>query len=84
LGNGGPRQVGKTTTCRALGAFYHDWDNLDDRKLLLQGPKLRYLRDKEKREADFVVVKEGKGERRGNGRSVTPCWRAGKKEKRGL
>jgi predicted AAA+ superfamily ATPase len=34
----GPRQVGKTTTCRALASFYHNWDNLDDRKLLLSGP----------------------------------------------
>ena len=34
----GPRQVGKTTTCRSLASFYHNWDNLDDRKLLLSGP----------------------------------------------
>jgi predicted AAA+ superfamily ATPase len=34
----GPRQVGKTTTCRALGSYYHNWDNLDDRQLILGGP----------------------------------------------
>ncbi len=34
----GPRQVGKTTTCRALADTYHNWDNLDDRKLFLAGP----------------------------------------------
>ncbi len=34
----GPRQVGKTTTCRALGDAYHNWDNLDDRRLFLSGP----------------------------------------------
>lgn len=34
----GPRQVGKTTSCRALGDAYHNWDNLDDRRLLLSGP----------------------------------------------
>ncbi len=34
----GPRQVGKTTTCRLEGTDYLDWDNADDRKLLLRGP----------------------------------------------
>ncbi len=34
----GPRQVGKTTSCRSLGDAYHNWDNLDDRRLLLSGP----------------------------------------------
>ena len=34
----GPRQVGKTTYCRALADSYHNWDNLDDRKLFLSGP----------------------------------------------
>ncbi len=34
----GPRQVGKTTTCRALGSAYLDWDDADHRKVILSGP----------------------------------------------
>jgi len=34
----GPRQVGKTTVCRALGDVYLNWDNSDDRRGLLRGP----------------------------------------------
>ena len=34
----GPRQVGKTTVCRALGNLYLNWDNTDDRRILLKGP----------------------------------------------
>jgi predicted AAA+ superfamily ATPase len=34
----GPRQVGKTTTCRGLGDVYLDWDNEDHRTLILDGP----------------------------------------------
>jgi predicted AAA+ superfamily ATPase len=34
----GPRQVGKTTTCRELSSVYLDWDNEDHRALILQGP----------------------------------------------
>ena len=34
----GPRQVGKTTTCRALSDAYFNWDNSDDRRRLLRGP----------------------------------------------
>ena len=34
----GPRQVGKTTTCRRHADAYHNWDNLDDRALVLAGP----------------------------------------------
>jgi len=34
----GPRQVGKTTTCRSLSGEYLNWDNADDRRLLLRGP----------------------------------------------
>jgi predicted AAA+ superfamily ATPase len=34
----GPRQVGKTTTCRSLGADYLNWDNTDDRRIILRGP----------------------------------------------
>ena len=33
----GPRQVGKTTLCRERG-LYLDWDNQDDRKVILKGP----------------------------------------------
>jgi uncharacterized protein len=34
----GPRQVGKTTTCRLLSDQYLNWDNSDDRRNLLHGP----------------------------------------------
>ncbi|MCY4489653.1 MAG: ATP-binding protein, partial [Deltaproteobacteria bacterium] len=34
----GPRQVGKTTTCRRHADSYRNWDNVDDRELLLAGP----------------------------------------------
>lgn len=34
----GPRQVGKTTTCRSLATAYLDWDNLDHRRVVLAGP----------------------------------------------
>ena len=34
----GPRQVGKTTTCRNHADSYANWDNLDDRELILAGP----------------------------------------------
>ncbi len=34
----GPRQVGKTTTCRLLADAYLNWDNGDDRALILRGP----------------------------------------------
>jgi predicted AAA+ superfamily ATPase len=34
----GPRQVGKTTVCRSLSEAYFNWDNADDRRLLLRGP----------------------------------------------
>ncbi|HEX6813875.1 MAG TPA: AAA family ATPase [Planctomycetota bacterium] len=37
----GPRQVGKTTVCRTLDADarYLNWDDADDRRLILRGPK---------------------------------------------
>src|SRR5688572_30770627 len=35
----GPRQVGKTTICRALESAYLNWDNADDRRVIPQGPK---------------------------------------------
>ena len=34
----GPRQVGKTTTCRRHADAYCNWDNLDDRELVLASP----------------------------------------------
>ncbi len=34
----GPRQVGKTTTCRGISSAYLDWDNADDRRIILAGP----------------------------------------------
>ena len=34
----GPRQVGKTTTCRALAHASSNWDNVDDRGQILAGP----------------------------------------------
>jgi hypothetical protein len=37
----GPRQVGKTTACRAAtaGGHYLDWDDQEDRRLILRGPR---------------------------------------------
>ena len=34
----GPRQVGKTTACRSIAGAYLNWDNLDDRRVMLRGP----------------------------------------------
>ena len=34
----GPRQVGKTTTCRLEGTDYLNWDNADDRRVVVSGP----------------------------------------------
>ena len=34
----GPRQVGKTTTCRNHADTYVNWENIDDRELILAGP----------------------------------------------
>ncbi len=34
----GPRQVGKTTTCRNLADHYANWDDLDHREQILAGP----------------------------------------------
>ncbi|MFQ5501910.1 MAG: ATP-binding protein [Phycisphaerae bacterium] len=41
----GPRQVGKTTTCRNHAAGLINWDNLDDRERILAGPAglIKYL-----------------------------------------
>ena len=35
----GARQVGKTTTCRAHTSAYLNWDDPDDRRVLLAGPR---------------------------------------------
>ncbi len=49
----GPRQVGKTTTCRNQSDLYLNWDNVDDRETILAGPariisefNLEYLRSR--------------------------------------
>jgi uncharacterized protein len=49
----GPRQVGKTTTCRSHADSYANWDNTDDQASILAGPaamaeqlELNLLRDK--------------------------------------
>jgi uncharacterized protein len=34
----GPRQVGKTTTCRHEGSVYLNWDILEDQRSILRGP----------------------------------------------
>ena len=34
----GPRQVGKTTTCRQRAGAYVNWDNFNDRERVLAGP----------------------------------------------
>ncbi len=34
----GPHQVGKTTTCMSLSNAYANWDNLDNRGMILAGP----------------------------------------------
>jgi predicted AAA+ superfamily ATPase len=34
----GPRQVGKTTTCRNRSQAYLNWDNTNDREIILGGP----------------------------------------------
>lgn len=35
----GPRQVGKTTSCRRVGTAYLNWDSSDDRRVFLRGPE---------------------------------------------
>ena len=35
----GPRQVGKTTTCRGHAQVYLNWDDFDDCELILRGPR---------------------------------------------
>lgn len=54
----GPRQVGKTTTCRALASGYLNWDSTDDRRLVLRGPNevARHLRLEQLREGTPLIV----------------------------
>jgi hypothetical protein len=57
----GPRQVGKTTTCRVHGDTYIDWDNIDDRESILAGPaKLidHYKLDRLSRTPPVVIFDE--------------------------
>ncbi len=59
----GPRQVGKTTTCRELAPdlHYFNWDDQDDRRLITTGPRavLAELdRAELKRESPLVVFDE--------------------------
>ena len=37
----GPRQVGKTTTCRSIhpNAMYYNWDNQNHRNIIVKGPE---------------------------------------------
>jgi uncharacterized protein len=54
----GPRQVGKTTACRALAARYLDWSATADRLIILQGPEAvaRHLGLERARERELTVV----------------------------
>lgn len=57
----GARQVGKTTTCRGIGDAYLNWDNADDRRLLLRGPGAvaEFLRlDRLRRDRPTLVLDE--------------------------
>jgi uncharacterized protein len=54
----GPRLVGKTTPCRALGTNYLDWESLHDRRLILRGPQAvaTHFRLERAHKADVVAV----------------------------
>jgi uncharacterized protein len=54
----GPRQVGKTTACRALSARYLDWNAAADRRIILKGPEAvaRHLGLDRAREREVTVV----------------------------
>ena len=53
----GPRQVGKTTSCRSVAGSYLNWDNQDDRRILLRGPgALAERLDLARLRADPVIV----------------------------
>jgi predicted AAA+ superfamily ATPase len=54
----GPRQVGKTTTCRGIGTSYLNWDSIDDRRIILRGPNAvaEYAGLEQLRERTPVIV----------------------------
>ncbi|MGH8137988.1 MAG: ATP-binding protein [Steroidobacteraceae bacterium] len=54
----GPRRVGKTTPCRALASSYLNWDDNDDRRLILRGPAAvaAHLGPARLREPNAIVV----------------------------
>ena len=52
----GPRQVGKTTTCRLRADAYVNWDDIDDRELILAGPRTLIGEFKLDRLAESVPV----------------------------
>ncbi len=54
----GPRQVGKTTVCRSSATHYLNWDNAEDRRVILRGPNAvaERLRMEELRAAPPSVV----------------------------
>ncbi|MGB5201523.1 MAG: AAA family ATPase, partial [Sedimenticolaceae bacterium] len=57
----GPRQVGKTTTCRVHADTYIDWDNIDDRESILGGPARlidHYRLDRLSRSPPVVIFDE--------------------------
>ena len=52
----GPRQVGKTTTCRNHADSYANWDNIDDRQQILAGPAKLVERLKLNRLSETIPV----------------------------
>lgn len=65
---GGPRLVGKTTSCRALSTSYLDWNDIADRLVILKGPVAvaEHLGIARSRERDPTVVFDNlHGHRRG-------------------
>jgi predicted AAA+ superfamily ATPase len=54
----GPRQVGKTTACRALSPRYLDWSDAADRLIILKGPEAvaRHLGLEHARAREVTVV----------------------------
>ncbi|MCR4318216.1 MAG: AAA family ATPase [Planctomycetes bacterium] len=57
----GPRQVGKTTTCRMQSDAYVNWDDVDDREKIMSGPRAiaaSYGIDRMKSKAPVIVFDE--------------------------
>jgi predicted AAA+ superfamily ATPase len=54
----GPRQVGKTTSCRALSPRYLNWHDAADRLIILKGPQsvAKHLNLERSREREVTVV----------------------------